>query len=58
MRPVRSLVIFAALVFPGGGLLAPWLFWLAFAVLTLLLMFFCPRFFRKDGHSNYGSICY
>jgi membrane protease YdiL (CAAX protease family) len=29
MRPVRSLIIFLAVVFLGGGLLAPWLFWLA-----------------------------
>jgi len=29
MRPLRSLVIFIAVVFLGGALLAPWLYWLA-----------------------------
>jgi membrane protease YdiL (CAAX protease family) len=28
MRPVRSLLIYFALVFVGGSLLAPWLYWL------------------------------
>jgi membrane protease YdiL (CAAX protease family) len=29
MRPVRSLLIYFAVVFLGGALLAPWLYWLA-----------------------------
>jgi uncharacterized protein len=29
MRPIRSLLIYFAVVFPGGALLAPWLYWLA-----------------------------
>jgi CAAX protease family protein len=29
MRPLRALVIYIAVVFVGGALLAPWLFWLA-----------------------------
>jgi membrane protease YdiL (CAAX protease family) len=29
MRPIRSLVLFILLVFVGGALLAPWLYWLA-----------------------------
>jgi hypothetical protein len=29
MRPLRALVIYIAVVFIGGALLAPWLFWLA-----------------------------
>ncbi len=29
MRPLRALVIYILLVFVGGALLAPWLFWLA-----------------------------
>jgi len=32
--------------------------WLAFVVLTLLLMISCRRFRKKDGHSCYGGICY
>src|SRR6266508_4377813 len=27
MRPVRSLVIYTGVVFAGGALLAPWLYW-------------------------------
>src|SRR2546421_3457669 len=27
MRPVRSVLIYAAIVFLGGALLAPWLYW-------------------------------
>jgi membrane protease YdiL (CAAX protease family) len=27
MRPIRSLLIYFAVVFPGGALLAPWLYW-------------------------------
>jgi uncharacterized protein len=29
MRPIRSLLIYLAVVFLGGALLAPWLYWLA-----------------------------
>jgi uncharacterized protein len=29
MRPIRSLLIYCAVVFLGGALLAPWLYWLA-----------------------------
>src|SRR5262245_26600382 len=29
MRPLRALVIYIAVVFVGGALLAPWLYWLA-----------------------------
>jgi hypothetical protein len=29
MRHIRSLLIYLAVVFPGGALLAPWLYWLA-----------------------------
>ena len=29
MRPIRSLLIFVLVVFVGGALLAPWLYWLA-----------------------------
>jgi hypothetical protein len=29
MRPLRSLLVFVAVVFLGGALLAPWLYWLA-----------------------------
>jgi len=29
MRPIRSLLIYFAVVFVGGALLAPWLYWLA-----------------------------
>src|SRR5262245_3364992 len=29
MRPVRALVIYIVVVFIGGALLAPWLYWLA-----------------------------
>jgi uncharacterized protein len=29
MRPIRSLLIYFAVVFLGGALLAPWLYWLA-----------------------------
>src|ERR1700685_3826454 len=29
MRPFRALVIYLAVVFIGGALLAPWLYWLA-----------------------------
>ena len=29
MRPLRALVIYTAVVFVGGALLAPWLYWLA-----------------------------
>jgi uncharacterized protein len=29
MRPIRSLLIYFAVVFAGGALLAPWLYWLA-----------------------------
>lgn len=32
MRPLRSLLIFVAVVFLGGALLAPWLYWLTVAV--------------------------
>src|SRR5271170_6025036 len=28
-RPIQSLLIYFAVVFPGGALLAPWLYWLA-----------------------------
>ena len=29
MRPLRALVIYIGVVFVGGALLAPWLYWLA-----------------------------
>jgi hypothetical protein len=29
MRPLRALIIYIAVVFIGGALLAPWLYWLA-----------------------------
>src|SRR5580658_5193677 len=29
MRPIRSLLVYFAVVFLGGALLAPWLYWLA-----------------------------
>jgi membrane protease YdiL (CAAX protease family) len=32
MRPIRSLLIFTVVVFLGGALLAPWLFWLVQSV--------------------------
>ena len=32
MRPLRALIIYLAVVFVGGALLAPWLYWLAQAV--------------------------
>ncbi len=32
MRPLRSLLLFVVVVFLGGALLAPWLYWLAGAV--------------------------
>jgi hypothetical protein len=36
MRPIRSLTVFVAVVFLGGGVLAPWLYWLAQALSHVL----------------------
>ena len=58
MRPVRSLAIFVAVVFFGGDLLAPWPDRQALMALTLLLLFLCRWFRRKEGRSSYGGICY
>ena len=45
MRPLRSWLIFLCLVFLGGALLAPWLYWLAQSVSSTL-----PRLANQPFH--------
>jgi membrane protease YdiL (CAAX protease family) len=44
MRPLRALVIYIAVVFLGGALLAPWLYWLAQA---------CAQLFPDVAHAPF-----
>lgn len=53
MRPLRALAIYIAVVFVGGALLAPWLYWLAHFVAHEFPQLASHPFFAKITHSPF-----